>query len=408
MNNRGFHGCHGWGLKFGRRRLPETIREIREIRGLNRHAEVLENVVASYSAKLHNVGMGRTSNQRPTADGRRAFTLVELLVVIAIIGILIALLLPAVQAARESARRVRCENGLRQLSLACLNYESAHKVLPYGRKYDIWDSFTWTELILPQVEEKVVYTEYTYLPKKGYDPSKSPPIPNPNGPIGDDKQMRAARMTILPIFCCSSDPYAPAQNEFNTLEYGFYRMSYRACSGSGDMYGLFTDKTTSGPWGVGVFGVNQKQSFDTRPPGARIKEITDGTAKTLLLSEGLVPTVPYWGGPLGETVYGNMGGGLFSASLTPNSTSPDRPLGPCPQELTPPDPNYKAPCKTLGTNAWYSQSAFGAYATARSYHAGGVNASLADASVRFIPDEVDLTLWRSLATRSGGETVTVP
>src|SRR4029077_520960 len=116
--------------------------------------------------------------------------------------------------------------------------------------------------------------------------------------------------------------------EFTTMEFGFYRMSYRACSGSGDMYGVFTDKTTGGPWGVGVFGVIPKQTFDKRPPGARIKDIADGTAKTLLLSEGVVPTVPYWGGPLGETVYGNMGGGLFSASLTPNSTSPDRPLGP--------------------------------------------------------------------------------
>ncbi len=109
-----------------------------------------------------------------SAGAHRGFTLVELLVVIAIIGILIALLLPAVQAARESARRLRCENSLRQLSLACMNYESANKMYPYGRKYDSWDTFTWTELILPQIEEKVVYSEYTYLPKKGL---RHPTIP---------------------------------------------------------------------------------------------------------------------------------------------------------------------------------------------------------------------------------------
>jgi prepilin-type N-terminal cleavage/methylation domain-containing protein len=349
--------------------------------------------------------MARLFRKRPAAGARRGFTLVELLVVISIIGILIALLLPAVQAARESARRVRCDNSLRQLSLACLNYESAYKQLPYGRKYDIWDTFTWTELILPQIEEKVVFSEYTYLPKKGYNPAVSPPIPNPNGPIGDDKGMRAARMTILPIFCCSTDPNSPAQNEFTTTQFGFYRMSYRACSGSGDMYGKMTDMS-GGPWGRGAFGVVPGQSFDRRPPGTRLKEITDGTAKTLLLSEGVVPTVASWGGPIGETIYGNMGGGLFSASLTPNSTSPDRPLGPCPRDQG--DTGYKPPCLSLGSNAWYTPSGAGAYATARSYHAGGVNVSLADASVRFIADEIDITVWRSLATRAGGESVTVP
>src|SRR5690242_11048656 len=151
--------------------------------------------MAYSTANRHNVGMEPPIRPSRSSGEHHGFTLVELLVVIAIIGILIALLLPAVQAARESARRVRCDNSLRQLSLACLNYESAFKLLPYGRKYDTWDTFTWTELILPQIEEKVVFTEYTYLPKKGYDYNKNPPIPNPNGPIGDDAKMRAARMT---------------------------------------------------------------------------------------------------------------------------------------------------------------------------------------------------------------------
>ncbi len=382
-------------------KAAEIIREIREIRGSIHLAKEMGNLIACSFTKRHNVGMDQTSSWRRAAGGRRAFTLVELLVVIAIIGILIALLLPAVQAARESARRMRCTNSLRQLSLACLNYESATKAFPYGRKYDIWDTFTWTELILPQIEEKAVYTGYTYLPKKGFVAT----TPAPNGPIGNDAQMRVARMTILPVFCCSTDPNAPAKNEFNTTDYGFYRMSYRACSGSGDMYGKSTDATT-GPWGRGVFGVLPKQSFDIRPPGTRVKEISDGTAKTILLSEGVVPTVASWGGPIGETIYGNMGGGLFSASLTPDSTSPDRIIGPCPS--TQGDTTYKPPCLSLGSNAWYTQSASGAHAAARSYHAGGVNVSMADASVRFIADEIDLPLWRSLATMAGGETVTVP
>ena len=119
---------------------------------------------------------------------REAFTLIELLVVITIIGILIGLLLPAINAVRESARRATRANNLKQLSIGCLNFESAKKQLPYGRKYDIWDTFTWTELILPFIQEKVVYDGYWYLPKRGFAGA----IPGPNGPIGDDKRMHLA------------------------------------------------------------------------------------------------------------------------------------------------------------------------------------------------------------------------
>jgi prepilin-type N-terminal cleavage/methylation domain-containing protein/prepilin-type processing-associated H-X9-DG protein len=332
---------------------------------------------------------------------RAAFTLIELLVVITIIGILVGLLLPAIQAARESARRLRCTNQLKQLSLGCRNFESAQKRFPYGRKYDIWDSFTWTELILPHIEEKVVYNEYSWLPKRGYDPKASPPIPNPNGPIGDDKRMRAARQTVLPIFCCPSDSNAPAKNEWDTTQFGFYRQSYRACSGSGDMYGKATDKT-NGPWGRGVFGVIPGQNFDLRPPGVRMSEITDGASKTILLSEGLTATVlPGWGGPIGETIYGNMGGGLFSASLTPNSTAADQVIGPCPRDQG--DTVYNAPCVKLQDDQWNTPSAAGAQAAARSKHSGGVNVAMADGSVRFVAEEIDISLWRGMATKSGGE-----
>ena len=84
----------------------------------------------------------------------RGFTLVELLVVIAIIGVLVALLLPAVQAAREAARRASCVNNVKNLALGCLNYEATNKNLPYGRKFDYWDSYTWTELSCPTLNNK--------------------------------------------------------------------------------------------------------------------------------------------------------------------------------------------------------------------------------------------------------------
>ena len=340
-----------------------------------------------------------------TMNRRNGFTLVELLVVITIIGILIALLLPAVQAAREAARRMQCSNNLKQLAVACHNFEAANGVLPYGRKYDIWDAYTWSELILPYLEQQAVFDGYWTLPQTGFAWT-SGTIAGPLGAGGDDARMRTSRQTIIGAFCCPSD-ITPVPNEFNTPAYGYYRYNYRGCAGSGDMYGSAVD-ATRGPWGGGIFSVKSGQSFDkTRLLGSRIADITDGTSNTLMLSEGLVPgPTPDWGGVFGETIYGNMGGALFSATLTPNSTSPDYIIGYCPADRG--DSQYVAPCYDLAHNLPGTPSAAGAYAAARSAHSRGVNAAMADASVRFFSDDIDLSLWRGLGTRDGNETVAAP
>lgn len=345
---------------------------------------------------MKRVGSGRFLAARPTG-----FTLVELLVVIAIIAILVVMLLPAVQAARESARRTQCINNSRQQALACIAYESANSALPYGRKYDIWDTYTWTQLILPFGEEQAVYDGYWTLPVTGYKQT----TPGPNGPIGDDARLRMARHAVIEYFNCPSD-VTPIGNELNTGAYGFMRGNYRGCAGSGDMYGDAIDKTP-GPWGIGIFGVRRDQSVDpgAKVPtqGTRIGQVTDGMSKTLLISEGLVPTVPGWGGPIGETVYGNMGGALFTTAITPNSGAPDRVIGPCPRNVG--DEGYKPPCASLGGNAWWTASARGAYAAPRSSHPGGVVGALADGSVTFFVNDIDTTVWRSLGTRQGQEPI---
>jgi prepilin-type N-terminal cleavage/methylation domain-containing protein len=339
---------------------------------------------------------------------RRGFTLIELLVVIAIIAILIGLLVPAVQKVREAAARIQCANNLKQLALACHSYHDGRKQLPYGRKFDNWDSYTWSELVLPYIEQNNVYKGYAFINVLDWQQF----YPGSNGPIGNNAAQRQARHTVIPTFLCPSDS-GPNTNEIGTTDYGMVRGNYRACTGSGDMYGSRTD-ATAGPWGVGVFGVVPFQTtdpagriFNTTGPktaGVKLTAITDGTSNTVLLSEALSPeTSAGWGGPIGSILYGNMGGGLFTTTITPNSTSPDRPIGPCPQNqgIT----SYLAPCVSLGGNAWWTRSAVGAYVGARSQHTGGVNMALADASVRFIADSIDLTTWRAMGTRANGETV---
>ena len=329
---------------------------------------------------------------------RRGFTLVELLVTVAIIALLVALLVPAVQSVRESARRAWCGNNLRQLSVACQGYEGVNRRFPFGRKYDLWDSYTWTQLVLPWVEQQVVYDGFWTLPQTPF----STAVPGPNGPIGDDARMRSSRHTAISLLYCPSDR-SPTQNEFNTAAYGFLRGNYSGCAGSGDMYGSGVD-ATSGPWGGGMFWVKPGQTFDDGADGVVAGKVNDGLSNTVLLSELLVCDVTWWGGPIGETIYGNMGGAIFSAATTPNTSVPDRVYG------RQGDRAYRAPCTDMGA-AWFTPSAAGAYAAARSMHSGGVNVTLADATLRTIQDGVDLGVWRSLGTTRGApgtEAVGVP
>lgn len=343
--------------------------------------------------------------RRPSDTLQRGFTLVELLVVIAIIGVLVALLLPAVQAARESARRASCTNNVKNLALGCLNYEATAKKMPYGRKFDYWDTYTWTELILPQIEQQAVYDLYWTLP----DPVWVMPAvaATSNGPIGNDPRLRKARTSNIPVFYCPSDR-TPIPNEIDTQEFGTLRGNYRACVGAGDMYGNRYDGSFVPPPGqyelIGVFGVKQNSNRQQLVADNRLAEITDGTSSTLLLSENCAATVSGWGGVTGSFIYGNMGGSLFSAGDTPNSSVPDRPIGPCPIDVG--DTEYSQPCQSIGPHPG-TTAAGGARARAfaRSYHPGGVNAAMADGSVRFATDDVDIIVWRALGTASRGEAV---
>jgi prepilin-type N-terminal cleavage/methylation domain-containing protein len=343
---------------------------------------------------------------------KRAFTLVELLVVITIIGILVSMLLPAVQSARESGRRTQCTNNIHQLSVAARAYEEQFKELPYARKYDIWDTFCWSELILPQLDQDNLYKfYYPYLSLRGFSESYS----GPNGPIGPDTNESTARETPMPVFYCPSDISQPLGNQLGT-EFSYYKGSYRGCVGSGDMYGKAVAPTiltglTLSP--TGAFSVVPNQSYDNTQSGLGLgipyARISDGQSQTTLFSEGLVgKTTTVWSGPLGEILYGNMGGTMFSAALTPNSTAPDQVYGPCPQDPSVGDTSYPAPCQSIAADAWWTESGIGAYAGARSQHPGGVVASMVDGSTHFVSNSIDAATWQSMATRAGNDPVSVP
>jgi prepilin-type N-terminal cleavage/methylation domain-containing protein/prepilin-type processing-associated H-X9-DG protein len=365
-----------------------------------------------------------TPSARRDRNRTNAFTLVELLVVIAIIGILVALLLPAVQAAREAARRSACVNNQKNLALACLNFESTHKALPYARKVDQWDSYTWLQEILPYIEQQAVYDNFRDIssagPMAGVDKGGW-------SPAGDDAQKRSARHTQIPPYYCPSDT-TPVQNEMGSPTWGLWRGNYRASVGSeNNLYGdtdatlsLFrrdatVNKTVFGP---GCFEVKSRLLTSTgqitdstnkywKPKRMRLGEISDGTSSTIMLAEGISATeVVDWGGVMGSVIYGNMGGALFATLYGPNEAAvPDQVLGPCPRQQG--DSQYPdtAPC-TGGGHPGEGQPGGGAtHVAARSHHPGGVNVAMADGSVDFKTDGVDVAYWRSLGTRGNGDVV---
>jgi prepilin-type N-terminal cleavage/methylation domain-containing protein len=296
--------------------------------------------------------------------GRQGFTLVELLVVIAIIGVLVALLLPAVQAAREAARRSSCSNNLKQLGIALHNYHDTHLKFPYGYMegggYHLRDC--WAQQLLPFMEQAPLYDLYQSTNVQW--------IMDVPGTIKDVQ---------IKTFDCPSDGSSPTAlgNNGGLRANGYGSQgSYVGCTGDGIMLGTATLR--------GLFYRDSKSGFAT---------MTDGSSNTLAFSETIIRGQPssggwgdagsYWGGA-------RWGGYGFTTLEAPNTTLADQVYA-CKSTTF-----LRAPCTSISSSDT-------ARNFARSYHPGGVLGALGDGSVRFFPNTIDLVTWRGLGTTGNGE-----
>ena len=308
----------------------------------------------------------------------RGFTLVELLVVIAIIGILVAMLLPAVQAAREAARRMQCLNNLKQVGLAILNFESDHGRLPIG----------WIDErdVNGSVKETVVLAQILPFLEEG----------NVEELFDDDHRFinnvnRPAVMHI-PAYECPSDD----ASERDLL--GFARSNYAVCWGSKTM--LIDSLGTSLTPNVGNPAANFDNNGVFRAVEARrIRHIIDGTSHTAMVSElcgGIDDVLPPNWDTRGLWVWPNMGGSCYTHWTTPNSSVGDNMYpGECSHH-----PERNLPCSSSPVRIMDQH-----YAAARSRHPGGVHLAFADGHVAFIDETIDTINWRLLGGINDGVTV---
>jgi prepilin-type N-terminal cleavage/methylation domain-containing protein len=299
-------------------------------------------------------------------SNRNAFTLVELLVVIAIIGILVGLLLPAVQQVREAARRTQCFNNMRQVGLALLNFESAHRRFPRGWEVDDVPGSTasdglpgwgWAAKILPMLEQGNLYQEFDF------------------SMAADDEAFRETREHVIETFLCPSDPSEDVmQWEWIDGQYSDPPPPSFAPSAPAALSDPHEDLYVSRCNYSGVFGSNEIEGNETSGNGMffqnsriRTRDIRDGLSNTLMCGERLATR----------------------GTVTWVAADPHIPEGAARiVGVTDHPPNDR------------EHSHFEDFASA---HPDGATFLSADGSVRLLPDVIDEQLYRALSTRAGGE-----
>jgi prepilin-type N-terminal cleavage/methylation domain-containing protein/prepilin-type processing-associated H-X9-DG protein len=300
----------------------------------------------------------------PTAK-RRGFTLVELLVVIAIIGILIALLLPAIQAARAASRRAQCANQLKQWGLTMQNYSTARKRLPIGSR--IGPRQTWVMHSWDYMEEKALAGKNNLLNDFSVPP----------GSI--DNTMDGLTGQYVRLYYCPDDVQGNDQATANPHQ---RRRGNYVVNWGNSTYGQMTE-----PFGKAPF--SHVEGDRSKPRLTRVNMITDGTSHTLIMSECLRAWSTNDNDWRGD-IHNDDGEFRFHTLLTPNSTAPD-----IINRVTATG-DLLMPAATGGDTEQVT--------AARSRHRGGVNVCFCDGSVKFISEYIQLATWKSLGSMNGGDT----
>lgn len=301
----------------------------------------------------------------------RGFTLIELLVVLAITGVLVALLFPAVQAAREAARRSACKSNLRQIGLALHNYHAAHQTFPPGLFNSVWP------LTGPDHERRSgIPPLFPHLDQLALHRGIEEQIH-----AGQYPWYAAGSAEAVAVLMCSSDPNSPKTWGYSDspVQEGFHG-NYSLCSGATV---LNPSDDPTGAHRDGIFF-----AFSS----IRIAGIRDGTSTTLMAGEiVVVPDPTNYSEIRGRYLDAVLGGTLFTTLEPPNTTLGD--VGDYCISIP------QAPCRlNAGTDIAHFL---------RSYHPGGVHALFADGSVRWIANAIDAQTYRALGTRDGRETVSV-
>ncbi len=311
---------------------------------------------------------------------RSGFTLVELLVVIAIIGILIGLLLPAVQKIRSAAARIQCANNLRQIVLAAHNYNDTKGSLPSSRGYPLTYSYSGHARLLPFLEQDALYNTINW----------SAPVLDPSNavPLG----------TKLKVFLC------PADNDVEVPDH-WAATNYRANEGTSLVFGY----KKSDPAGVNANMPAPNGPFfvDSR---VRLTDITDGTSNTACFSEHIIGDF--------TNALATENGDTFLPGTYPST--PDEAMSEC-AAIDISNLAYQGRSNVGGpwlqgyhstTSYWHSAPPGSRscmfppnriMTTANSKHGNGVNVGLCDGSVKFVPYSVSLITWRAMGTRNQGD-----
>ncbi|WP_439625891.1 DUF1559 domain-containing protein [Gemmata sp.] len=295
---------------------------------------------------------------------RSGFTLIELLVVIAIIAILIGLLLPAVQKVREAAARMSCSNKMKQVALALHNHHDTYAAFPPGQPLGFYgtgwphggsdyDRTCWVHFILPYIEQGALYQTFNTFLK---------------APTTHTLGVAEAKV-VIPTLVCPSDPGGGKVSALGQGSHTNYVTCHGSASAVADGTGGFSNN--------GMFYGKSK---------VRITDVTDGTTNTVMVSEILLVQDTGTHDIRGRIWNSVHAGTEFSTANPPNTTVGDNPQGFC---VAAP----KAPCGGSLASAVF----------ARSMHTGGVNASMADGSVRFVRDAITQSTWRDMGTRALNE-----